>query len=168
MTAVVRIASLADAPQLQKLINAYAAKGLMLPRSLHSLYEHVRDYLVADDDGHIVGCVALHVAWEDLVEIRSLAVAEEASGKGIGTLLVQAALADARSLGARRVFALTFVEPFFVGVGFHRVDKADLPHKIWQECVHCIHFPDCDEVALILDLVPEASPTEAEGPLRCT
>jgi amino-acid N-acetyltransferase len=152
MTAIVRIASLADAPQLQKLINAYAAEGLMLPRSLHSLYEHVRDYLVADDDGRTVGCVALHVAWEDLVEIRSLAVAEEAGGQGIGTLLVHAALADARSLGARRVFALTYVEPFFVRLGFHRVDKADLPHKIWQECVLCIHFPDCDEVALILEL----------------
>ena len=167
MTAVVRIASLADAPQLQKLINAYAGEGLMLPRSLHSLYEHVRDYLVADDDGRIVGCVALHVAWEDLVEIRSLAVAEEAGGKGIGTLLVHAALADARSLGARQVFALTFVEPFFVGLGFRRVDKAVLPHKIWQDCVHCIHFPDCDEVALILDLAPERFPTGAEGRLRC-
>jgi len=164
MPAVVRIASLSDAPRLQKLINAYAGKGLMLPRSLHSLYEHVRDYLVAEIDGRIVGCVALHVAWEDLVEVRSLAVAEEVTGQGIGTLLVQAALADARAMGARRVFALTFVEPFFVGLGFRAVDKADLPHKIWQECVHCIHFPDCDEVALILDIsppAPETKPTRA-------
>lgn len=155
MAVSVRTASLVDAPELQMLINAYAGRGLMLPRSLHSLYEHVRDYLVAEDDGRIVGCVALHIAWEDLVEIRSLAVAEEAQGKGVGTRLVQAAFADARSLGARRVFALTFVEPFFTGLGFTRVDKAELPHKIWQECVHCIHFPDCDEVALVLDLVSD-------------
>jgi amino-acid N-acetyltransferase len=158
MNVTIRKAVLADAPHLQRLINDYAGKGLMLPRSRQSLYEHVRDYLVAASDGRVVGCVALHVSWEDLAEIRSLAVAEEAQGTGIGTSLVRAAVEDARALGARRVFALTFVETFFAALGFQHVDKSELPHKIWQECVHCIHFPDCDEVALTTDLAPAPEP----------
>ena len=164
MTVAIRKAVLADAPHLQRLINDYAGKGLMLPRSRQTLYEHVRDYLVATSDGRVVGCVALHVSWEDLAEIRSLAVAEEAQGTGIGAGLVRAAIEDARALGARRVFALTFVETFFTALGFQHLDKSDLPHKIWQECVHCIHFPECDEVALTMDLEPALEPTPARSP----
>ncbi|GAB4245960.1 MAG: N-acetyltransferase [Thermoleophilia bacterium] len=159
MPITVRKALIADVPHMQKLINDYAAKGLMLPRSLTALYEQLRDYTVATDGDRVVGCVALHVSWADLAEVRSLAVVGGAQHQGVGTRLVRQALAEAQALGARRVFVLTFVEEFFRDLGFHRVEKSELPHKIWHECVHCIHFPDCDEVALSLELEP-VSPSQ--------
>lgn len=152
----IRRATMSDIPRLQALINGYAAQGVMLPRSLSSLYEHLRDYLVAEEDGRLLGCVALHVAWKNLVEIRSLAVGADRQGAGVGTRLVRTALEDARSLGAGRTFVLTYVPGFFGALGFRQVEKSDLPHKIWADCVQCIHFPDCDEVAMILDLEPSA------------
>lgn len=147
-----RKALIGDVPAMQRLINGYAAKGLMLPRSLHSLYEHLRDYTVAVEDDELVGCVAFHISWNDLAEIRSLAVAERVQGKGAGTRLVAAAMEEAANFGLGRVFALTFVPGFFTMLGFHQVDKSELPHKIWQECIHCVHFPDCGEVPLIRDV----------------
>ena len=148
----VKGAGVAEVPAIQKLVNGYAAQGVMLPRSLHSIYGQLRDHLVMVEDDRIVGCVALSIVWEDLAEIRSLAVVDDAKGRGIGQALVEEALDEARRLGIKRVFVLTFVEGFFLKLGFTPVEKADLPHKIWRECVHCVHFPDCDEVALVLDL----------------
>ena len=139
-------------PAIQRLVNDYAAQGVMLPRSLHSIYGQLRDHLVVVEEGRILGCVALSIVWEDLAEIRSLAVTKDAQGRGLGRALVAETIADARRLGIKRVFVLTFVEDFFRGLGFRTVEKAELPHKIWRECVHCVHFPDCDEVALVLDL----------------
>jgi amino-acid N-acetyltransferase len=147
-----RKALIADVPAMQRLINSYAAAGLMLPRSLHSLYEHLRDYTVALDGDELVGCVALHVSWKDLAEVRSLAVAERIQRGGVGAGLVVAAVDEAVAFGVGRVFALTFVPDFFAKRGFHQVDKSELPHKIWQECIHCVHFPDCGEVPLIRDV----------------
>jgi amino-acid N-acetyltransferase len=147
-----RKALIGDVPALQRLINAYATKGLMLPRSLHSLYEHLRDYTVALEGDEVVGSVALHISWNDLAEVRSLAVAEHVQGNGVGARLVDAAIDEAVAFGVGRVFALTFVPGFFAGLGFHQVDKSELPHKIWQECIHCVHFPDCGEVPLIRDV----------------
>jgi amino-acid N-acetyltransferase len=150
---------MADVPDLQSLINTYAGQGIMLPRSLSSLYERLRDYIVAEHDGRMLGCVALHVAWRDLAEIRSLAVSPEAHRTGLGTRLVEAALEDARNLGAAQVFVLTYVPAFFRLLGFKDAEKSALPHKIWADCVQCIHFPDCDEVALILEFEPSATET---------
>ena len=147
-----RKAVVADVPQMQKLINHLASQGQMLPRSLHSLYEHLRDYQVTEDDGQVVGCVALHVSWEDLAEVRSLVVADSHRGQGLGSLLVRAAFREAAGLGIRRLFVLTFVRDFFTSFGFALVDKAKMPHKIWQECIDCIHFPDCGEEAMTLIL----------------
>jgi amino-acid N-acetyltransferase len=155
-----RKAVIADVPAIQTLINGYAGKGVMLPRSLHSLYEHLRDYLVAVDDDTVVGCIALHISWKDLAEVRSLAVAEHWQSRRIGGTLVERALEEARAFGLSRVFVLTFVPGFFSGLGFIAVDKADLPHKIWQECVHCVHFPDCGEEALVIEL--------AESPVKAS
>jgi amino-acid N-acetyltransferase len=147
-----RKALIDDVPAMQRLINSYASAGLMLPRSLHSLYEHLRDYTVALEGDELVGCVALHVSWKDLAEVRSLAVAERIQRGGIGAGLVVAAIEEAVAFGVGRVFALTFVPDFFAKRGFHQVDKSELPHKIWQECIHCVHFPDCGEVPLIRDV----------------
>lgn len=148
----VRGAGVADVPVIQRLINGYAAEGVMLPRSLHSIYGQLRDHEVAVEDGEILGCVALSIVWEDLAEVRSLAVAKGSQGRGIGTMLVERCLREARDLGIRRVFVLTFVPEFFARHGFSVVEKSELPHKIWRECVHCVHFPDCDEVALVRDI----------------
>jgi len=148
----VRAARVRDAPEIQRLVNEYAGQGVMLPRSLHSIYGQLRDHQVMVEGDRILGCVALSIVWEDLAEIRSLAVAAEAQGQGIGDALVDRMLAEARELGIRRVFVLTFVEGFFLRLGFVNVEKSELPHKIWRECVHCVHFPDCDEVALVLEL----------------
>jgi len=147
-----RKATVSDVPQMQRLVNAWAKQGVMLPRSLHSLYEHLRDYLVAVDGERMVGCVSLHVTWEDLAEIRTLAVAPESHGQGVGRRLVEQALQDARDLGLTHIFVLTYVPGFFARMGFAAANKADLPQKIWQECVHCPHFPDCDETAMTRDL----------------
>jgi amino-acid N-acetyltransferase len=124
----------------------------MLPRSLHSLYEHLRDYVVAEENGVVVGCTGLHIMWDDLAEIRSLAVDEAHSGRGVGSALVRWALSDAEAFRVGSVFVLTFVPHFFAKMGFRCVEKSELPHKIWQECIHCVHFPDCNEVALVTDL----------------
>jgi amino-acid N-acetyltransferase len=145
----VRKATVSDVPAIQRLVNDYAGQGVMLPRSLHSLYDNLRDYFVAVAGEEVVGCGALHISWADLAEIRSLAVSPALRGSGIGARLVEEALGEARSLGVDRVFVLTFAQDFFLRQGFALVDKSELPHKIWQECIECIHFPDCSEVALV-------------------
>ena len=151
MPLTLRKAKVADVPAMQRIINRYADEGVMLPRSLYALYEHIRDYTVALDGEEVVGCVALHVSWGDLAEIRSLAVADPHLGQGVGRGLVDEALADALAFGIERVFVLTFAADFFAHLGFRLVDKAELPHKIWQECIDCIHFPDCSEVAMVIE-----------------
>lgn len=143
---------MADVKAIQRLIHSYAARGEMLERSLSELYGNLRDYLVCEDDGRLAGTASLHVSWEDLAEIKSLAVAPGWRRRGVGTRLVRACLGEARSLGIRRVFALTYKPAFFEGQGFRRIDRQRLPHKVWTECVNCPKFPDCDEVALEIEL----------------
>lgn len=148
MTITVRKAGIADVAPIHKLINGHAEKGVMLPRSLHSLYEHLRDYTVAVDGDDVVGVIGLHISWSDLAEIRSMAVATAHQGQSLGRRLVAEAIDEAVRLGIPKVFVLTYVPDFFSHLGFAEVDKAELPHKIWQECIHCPQFPDCGEVAL--------------------
>ncbi len=122
----------------------------MIRRSPGELYESIREFFVATDDGgRIVGCAALHVFWEDLAELKCLAVSESAQGRGAGRALVDACWKAAAELEIKTVFALTCVAEFFERCQFHRVDKADLPHKIWNECVRCPLFPNCTEIALV-------------------
>ena len=149
---MIRKARLPDVKAIHALVNAYALKGLLLPRSLSDLYESIRDYYVWEEDGMIVGVCALHVAWEDLAEVRSLAVEESATGRGIGRALVERCLEEARELAVSRVFALTYQEAFFSKLGFVEVDKQSLPQKIWADCLKCVKFPDCDETAVILEI----------------
>ena len=152
MTATVRRARVSDGQAIHELVNVYAKQGLMLPRSRSAVYQAIRDFMVADEDGKVLGCGALHVAWGELGEIRSLAVADGWQGRGIGRQIVEALLEDGLVLGVNRVFALTYNRPFFARLGFHHVDKETLPHKVWADCVDCIKFPNCDEEAVIIQL----------------
>ena len=142
---------MADVKAVQRLIADYARKGDMLPRSLSDIYENLRDYFVFEDGGEVIGSAAIHIMWEDLAEVRSLAVQEGRMRRGVGTRLVEACVSEAIVLGISRVFALTYKPEFFEKLGFQRVDKAELPHKIWTDCLKCAKFPDCDEVALVAD-----------------
>jgi amino-acid N-acetyltransferase len=149
---MIRKARLSDIKEMQRLINFFADRGEMLPCSLSELYERVRDFFVSEEDGEIAGTCALHPCWEDLGEIRSLAVKEPYARQGIGTHLVKACLEEAASLGIKRVFALTYKPDFFLRFGFQTTDKSKLPQKVWSDCIKCVKFPECDEIAMILNL----------------
>lgn len=149
---MLRKARLRDVKDIQKLLTHYASRGDMLSRSLSELYESVRDFYVFEEEGKLIGACALHIMWDDLAELRSVAVMEGSTRHGIGTRLVQACLEEARVLGIRRVFCLTYKPEFFGLFGFRVVDKAELPQKVWKDCINCVKFPDCDEIAMLLDL----------------
>ena len=124
----------------------------MLPRSLSELYESMRDFIVCEDNGKILGACALHIIWEDLAEVRSLAVDTGHQKMGIGKALVRRCLKEAKELGLKRVFALTYNPEFFKKLGFVDIDKSSLPQKIWGDCLRCHKFPECDENAVIKHL----------------
>lgn len=151
-TACLRKARTADALAMQRLINGFADKGAMLHRSLSEIYENIRDFFVVEEGGKVVGCAALHVSWKDLAELKSLAVAEEAQGRGYGRMLIAACVREAEEIGLSRVFALTYVPGLFVKMAFQEVDKAMLPRKVWTECIYCPKFPDCGEIAVLIAL----------------
>lgn len=148
----IRKALPADAPAIKNLINYYAGKGWMLPRALSTIYENIRNFWVVELRGDVTGCAALQVCWEDIAEIRSLAVAESERGKGWGKALIRTCLEEASGLGIRKVFTLSFLPELFKRQGFREIDKNNLPHKIWKDCVNCQHFPDCKEVALEIEI----------------
>ena len=155
---MIRNARIKDVKEIHLLLKHFAAQGLLLARSISSLYDQLRDFIVfEDDDANIVGACALHIIWEDLAEIRSLAVKEEAQKKGVGRQLVGHCLREAVDLGLDRVFTLTYQAEFFRKQGFVDIDKKELPHKIWGDCIHCTMFPDCDEEALVLTLPSKAA-----------
>lgn len=149
---MIRKAQIKDVKDIQKLLTGYANRGDMLSRSLSELYESLRDFYVCEEDGKLMGTAALHVVWEDLAEVRSVAVAEDVARKGIGSQLVQACINEAREIGLKRIFCLTYKPDFFGKHGFRLVDKSELPHKVWSDCIKCVKFPDCDENAMVLDL----------------
>ena len=149
---MLRKAQIQDVKEIQKLLTFFANRGDMLSRSLSELYEALRDFYIFEEDGKLLGTAALHIVWEDLAEIRSVAVAEDAGRKGVGTQLVQACIDEARAIGLKRLFCLTYKPNFFGKFGFRIVDKSELPHKVWGDCMKCVKFPDCDEIAMIMDL----------------
>lgn len=149
---MLRKAEMRDVKPIQKLLAHFAGKGDMLSRSLSELYESLRDFYVVEEEGVLLGTAALHIVWEDLAEVRSVAVSEEAGRKGVGTQVVQACIDEARVFGLKRVFCLTYKPDFFARFGFRIVDKSELPHKVWGDCIKCAKFPDCDEIAMIMDL----------------
>jgi amino-acid N-acetyltransferase len=141
-----------DATSMHQIISHFADKGEILPRALSEIYEDIRDYFVVREGGRVIACVALHVTWVDLAEIRSLAVDEMEQNQKIGSLLIQACLEEAKELGIPRVFCLVRKPAFFEKHGFKLIDKMELPQKVWVECYRCPKFPNCDEVALIRHL----------------
>lgn len=149
---MIRKAKISDVKEIQKMVEVYAQKGEMLPRSLSELYDNLRDFYVYEKKGEVAGVCALHICWDDLAEVRSLVVAERHVKKGIGKKLVTACVEEAREFGIRRVFALTYQRVFFEKLGFHEIDKVQLPHKIWGDCLKCAKFPGCDEIAMVMDL----------------
>lgn len=152
----VRKAKISDAQQIHELVNSFADKGEMLPRALSEIYENLRDFFVIrDEKNQVVGCIALHIQWADLAEIRSLAVNEENWTQGLGSLLVEACLNEAKELGIPTVFCFSYKPSFFEKHNFQRVDKMELPRKVWSECYKCPKFPNCDETALIYHFEPD-------------
>ena len=149
----IRKARTGDAKEMQTLINSYARKHKIMPRSLNDLYEHIRDMSVCvNGRGSMLGVCGLHVTWDDLAEIRSLAVHTRHQGKGAGSALVKNAIMEARELGVKSVFVLTYYPDYFKQFGFKEIDKAKLPQKIWADCLKCVKFPDCDETAMVIEL----------------
>jgi amino-acid N-acetyltransferase len=147
-------AKIAHVPLVQKILGFFAEKGKLLARPLSELYTNLRDLVVVVDEEteEIVGCCSLHIIWENLAEIRSLAVLDSHQGRGLGRQLVHACIAEARDLGIGQLFTLTYETGFFEHLGFRVVDKNVFPQKIWVDCLQCPKFPNCDEVALVLDL----------------
>ncbi|MFW6284068.1 MAG: N-acetyltransferase [Desulfosalsimonas sp.] len=148
---MIRKATIEDIISIHALLKHYGAKGDLLARPLSRLYDHLRDFNVYEDKetGQIVGCCALQFCWEDLAEIRSLAVVEPHTGRNIGTRLLETAFEEARQYKIKKLFTLTYRPDFFKKFGFIVIDKAELPIKIWADCIHCVKFPDCDETAML-------------------
>jgi amino-acid N-acetyltransferase len=148
---VIRRATLRDVKTIHRLIAEQAQSGHILARAMSELYSQVKDFIVSEDDGsgEIVGCGALQIVWEDLAEIRSLAVQTEYQRQGVGTALIEALLEESGQMGVSKVFVLTYRPELFQRLGFALMDKSLLPHKIWADCIRCTKFPECDEIALV-------------------
>ena len=140
-----------DIETIFKLINDYAAEGVMLPKSRSTLYETIREMIVAVENDSVVGVGALHVTWNELAEVRSMAVDRDHTRRGIGGAIVRRLLDEGKAFGVKKFFTLTYKPGFFQTLGFRTITKDELPHKIWRECIDCPKFPNCDEIAMLLD-----------------
>ena len=147
---MIRKAKIKDIKAIHELLQLYGSKGELLPRPLSQLYDHARDFMVyADPQDQVLGCCALQFCWDTLAEIRSLAVHPDHRNRKIGAALVEHVLIEARSFQIRQVFTLTYQPDFFHKYGFSRIDRSELPLKIWGDCLLCVKFPDCDEIAMM-------------------
>lgn len=151
MPHLVRKAKVADVPAIYELLKRLSAQELLLPRSYVNLYESLQTFKVAEDAGEpaLIGIGALQVAWGELAEVRSLAVPEELRGRGIGQDITRALEEEAKTLGIKKMFVLTYIPKFFEKLGYHQVSLDTLPQKIWAVCFNCVHYPDCKEIALV-------------------
>jgi amino-acid N-acetyltransferase len=152
----IRLATHADVPGIVALVNEYARRGDLLPRSAQAISHGIGNWFVAEEDGVIVGCVSLLRYTSGLVEVRSLAVSDSVQGKGIGKKLVQALITEARHREIPTLFALTRAVPFFLACGFTITDKHHFPEKVWQDCQKCPLVNNCDETAMVMELKREA------------
>ena len=144
-----RKATFGDVEAIHKLVNDYAQQGVMLPRSRNSIYETLRDVIIAEEDDRLVGVGSLHLSWDALAEVRALAIAPGFQRRGIGRQIVEELLIEGRALGVKTFFTLTYQPEFFGTLGFSEVTKEELPQKVWKECINCPKFPNCDEVAMV-------------------
>ena len=143
-------ASIGDAQAIHDLVNTFARRGEMLPRTMSEVYQNLRDfYVVRDESEETVACGGLHILWEDLGEIKSLAVREDQQGRGLGARIVEACIDEARGIGLTTAFALTYRPGFFEKLGFTQADVMTLPRKVWGECYRCPKFPTCNEIAMV-------------------
>ncbi len=143
-------AKLSDIVSMQEVVKPEVEKGIILFRSADEMATNIRSYILAKDEGTIIGFGALHFHADDLAEVRSLAVKDGFRGRGVGKGIVQALLKEGEAMDVKKVFTLTYQKPFFESVGFSEIPKESLPsHKIWADCIKCKHFPVCDEIALI-------------------
>jgi amino-acid N-acetyltransferase len=150
---MIRKAKVSDIKAIHSLLLNYSETGVLLGRSLSDLYDQIRDFYVSVDENNILeGICGLHVCWDDLGEIRSLAVKDEYKGQDRGLELVKACMREAEDFGLNKMFVLTYVPDFFKKLGFENVDKKVLPHKVWADCMNCVKFPDCDEEAMMIKL----------------
>ena len=147
---IYRKATFNDVEDIFELVNDYAQDGIMLARSRNTLYETLRDMYVAEENGEILGVGGLHIVWEELAEVRTLAVSKKALRRHIGANIVKQLLEEGKTLGVRRVFTLTYQDKFFASLGFEVATKDNLPQKVWKECIDCPKFPHCDEIAMEL------------------
>src|SRR5947209_19842559 len=145
----VRKAGMRDIPPLLQLINGYASEGVMLPRTEFELSENIRDFTVAYSGSQLAGCAALHFYAPTVAEVRSLAVRPDTKQQGIGRLLVEALEGEALDNDLESIFAFTYVPGFFARLGFHEVERGELPLKAWKDCLRCPKFHSCDEIAVL-------------------
>ena len=151
---MIRKAILEDVPTIHSLLQFYNKRGELLARPLSQLYDHLRDFWVYEDPEtrNVVGSCALQFCWEDLAEVRSLAVNPDFNGQGIGSLLTERTIEEARFFKIKKIFTLTYRPTFFAQFGFSEIDKNQLPIKVWSDCIGCVNFPNCDETAMIKPL----------------
>ncbi|MDY6823807.1 MAG: N-acetyltransferase [Thermodesulfobacteriota bacterium] len=161
---MIRKAKLTDIKPIYDLLSDFADRGHLLARPLSLLYDDIRSFWVYADDvtDRLLGCCALQICWEELAEIRSLAVVPDHQGNHIGQKLVETALTDAVVFNVKKVFTLTYIPSYFERFGFFTIDKTELPLKIWSDCITCVKFPDCDETAMLRHIRAEDAP--APGP----
>jgi len=145
-----RKALLNDISSMQSLVISKVSDGTILARSDDEVATNIRSYMLALDGDNIIGYMALHIHSPRLGEVRSLIVKEEYRGKKIGKMLVQSAIDEAITIGLEEVLVLTYLPEFFKKLSFIEIDKSDIPeHKIWTDCIKCLHFPVCDEISLV-------------------
>jgi amino-acid N-acetyltransferase len=170
ITFSIRKAGISDVRDILELVNGFAGKNLMLSRGPQYLFENIRDFVVAVAEepavrevhpsdnqldyqpGLIIACASLHVLWEDVAEIRSIAIHPGYQNKGLGKKLIDFLKADARRLGVNTLFTFTLADDFFKSLGFVRKKREELPSKVWGECSRCPKFFKCDEVGMILKI----------------
>lgn len=149
---MIRKATIKDVKAIHRLLQEFGQKGELLPRPLTRIYDHLRDFWVWEESSQVIGCCALQFCWEDLAEIRSLAVQTDHQGRHIGLKLARTAIEEAKTYGIQKLFTLTYRPGFFEQLGFFRIDRSQLPLKIWGDCLLCVKFPDCDEIAMMTHL----------------
>ena len=163
-TVIIRPAQLSDVPAMLRLVNGYADKKVMLPRTELELCESLRDFSVAKVKGEVVGCGALHFYTMRIAELRSLAVDPSRTRSGLGAEIARELMEQAHQYGVDAVFAFTYVPHFFEKIGFKYVDREKLPLKAWKDCLRCPMINACDEVAMAYFVSPDAEAHMAVEP----